>query len=356
MKNNVRDSDNVHARLGTWSEQLLTRAAIEQWEVVAAKRSMSNGGASGEDHMSPAMINAAGKPMEETLTAMFNVCWDEGKLPERWGKARVRMLYKMGKKSDVGNYRGISLLSVLSKLYEKVCMNRLMAVMLQRTDGQGIQAEQLGFNPNNCGSDAIYGLVEGIKYSRNKGMYVVVASCDISKAYPKMHRGHMLNLARKAGAKDRLLQAIAATYDDNTSAILTSVKGVTSTEYPVKDGLREGAVLSPTLFNIYIAELFRELKATGVKEHGMHVGSEWAGGQAWADDVVLTTANKSLTEAVRSMKVMKTQYHRWCTQMSGVRQNGEWGDGMRCAGVATCGSTGTYTAEHVHVEAATRSA
>jgi len=253
------------------------------------------------------MINAAGKPMEETLTAMFNVCWDEGKLPERWGKARVRMLYKMGTKSDVGNYRGISLLSVLSKLYEKVCMNRLMAVMLQRTDGQGIQAEQLGFNPNNCGSDAIYGLVEGIKYSRNKGMYVVVASCDISKAYPKMHRGHMLNLARKAGAKDRLLQAIAATYDDNTSAILTSVKGVTSTAYPVKDGLREGAVLSPTLFNIYIAELFRELKATGVKEHGMHVGSEWAGGQAWADDVVLTTANKSLTEAVRSMKVlMKT--------------------------------------------------
>ena len=108
--------------------------------------------------------------MEEALTAMFNVCWAEGKLPERWGKARVRMLYKMGKISDVGNYRGISLLSVLSKLYEKVCMNRLWAVMMQRTDGQGIQPEQLGFNPNNCGSDAIYGLVEGMKYSRNKGM------------------------------------------------------------------------------------------------------------------------------------------------------------------------------------------
>jgi hypothetical protein len=63
---------------------------------------------------------------------------------------------------------------------------------------------------------------------------------------------------------------------------------------PVLNSLQsnEGAVLSPTLFNIYIAELFRELKATRVKEHGMHVGSEWAGGQAWADDVVLTTANK----------------------------------------------------------------
>jgi hypothetical protein len=300
--------------LGTWSETLLTRAAIEQWEVVAAKQSMSNGGTSGEDEMTPAMINAAGEPMEEALTAMFNVCWAEGKLPERWGKARVRMLYKMGKISDVGNYRGISLLSVLSKLYEKVCMNRLWAVMMQRTDGQGIQPEQLGFNPNNCGSDAIYGLVEGMKYSRNKGMYVVVASCDISKAYPKMHRGHMLELARKAGAEDRLLQAIAATYDGNTSAVLTSVKGVASAEYPVKDGLREGAVLSPTLFNIYIAELFRKLKSGGAKEHGMHVGDEWAGGQAWADDVVLTTANKDLAKAVSSMKVLMKTTVDWADQ------------------------------------------
>jgi hypothetical protein len=66
----VRDSNDVQARLGTWSEQLLTRAAIEQWEVVAAKRSMSNGGAPGEDGVSPAMINAAGKPMEETQYLM----------------------------------------------------------------------------------------------------------------------------------------------------------------------------------------------------------------------------------------------------------------------------------------------
>jgi hypothetical protein len=81
-----------------------------------------------------------------------------------------------------------------------------------------------------------------MKYSRNKGMYVMVASCDISKAYPKMHRGHKLELARKAGAEDRLLHAIAATYDGITSAVLTSVKAVASAEYPVKDELREGAV------------------------------------------------------------------------------------------------------------------
>jgi hypothetical protein len=113
---------------------------------------MSNGGAPGEDEMTPAMINAEGGPMEEALTAMFNVCWAERKLPERWGKARVRMLYKMGKISDVGNYREISLLPVLSKLYEKVCMNRLWAVMMQRTDGQGIQPELYGLIPITVGA------------------------------------------------------------------------------------------------------------------------------------------------------------------------------------------------------------
>jgi hypothetical protein len=119
MKNNVRDSDNVHARLRGNVERATTN---ESCHITVGggggKTRLSNGGAPGEDGVSPAMINAAGKPMEEALTAMLNVCWEECKLPERWGKARVRMLYKMGTKSDVGNYREISLLSVLSKLYE----------------------------------------------------------------------------------------------------------------------------------------------------------------------------------------------------------------------------------------------
>jgi hypothetical protein len=83
-------------------------------------------------------------------------------------------------------------------------------------------------------------------------------------------------------------EAIAATYDndDNRTAVLTPEPDVTSATYDVKGGLREGAVLPPCLYNIFMAGLTRELKAPGNKQHGMHVGKEWMGAQMWADDLV----------------------------------------------------------------------
>jgi hypothetical protein len=76
--------------------------------------------APGEDGITPEMIACAGKPMTRVLTAMFNKCWAAGKAPTRWGIAHVRMLHKRdSNKNKCTNYRGISLLSVFSKMYEK---------------------------------------------------------------------------------------------------------------------------------------------------------------------------------------------------------------------------------------------
>jgi hypothetical protein len=84
------------------------------------------------------------------------------------------------------------------------------------------------------------------------------------------------------------------TYDNNRSVVLTSEPDVTSAAYEVKDGLREGAVLSPCLYNIFMAGLIRELNAPGNKQHGMHVGKgkEWMGAQIWADDLIIAAAHE----------------------------------------------------------------
>jgi hypothetical protein len=94
-------------------------------------------------------------------------------------------------------------------------------------------------------------------------------------------------------------EAIAATYDndDNRTAVLTPEPDVTSATYDVKGGLREGAVLPPCLYNIFMAGLTRELKAPGNKQHGMHVGKEWMGAQMWADDLITAAAHKKWDDA-----------------------------------------------------------
>ena len=168
------DPTNIHARLSTWTIPQLTSTNVQEWEVEAATKWLKSNTAPGEDGITPEMITCAGKPMTRVLTAMFNKCWAAGKVPTRWGIAHVRMLHKRDSKNKCTNYRGISLLSVISKMYEKINANRPQALQRQIPECRGMQSEQMGFNPNHRVEDAVHGIVEGIKYNRNHGNKKVV--------------------------------------------------------------------------------------------------------------------------------------------------------------------------------------
>jgi hypothetical protein len=130
--------------------------------------------------------------MIDALHCLFQECWAAGHTPDRWSTALVRMLHKRNSKHVVTNYRGISLLDIMGKMFEKVCANRAMAMQVHLPTGVGIHPEQLGFNPGHSVDDALFGLLEGIKYNRNLGKYVIALSLDVKRAYPSMSRGRML--------------------------------------------------------------------------------------------------------------------------------------------------------------------
>jgi hypothetical protein len=110
------------------------------------------------------------------------------------------MLHKRDSKNKCANYRGISLLSVISRMYEKTNANRLQALQAQLPECKEMQSEQMGFNPNHRVEDAVHGIVEGIKYNRNHGnKKAVLLSADVKKAYPSMPRGKMLKAIADMG-------------------------------------------------------------------------------------------------------------------------------------------------------------
>ena len=91
----------------------------------------------------------------------------------------------------------------------------------------------------------MHGLVEGVKHNRNDGNRVVILlSADVKKAYPSTPRGEMLEAVADMGVTGQLYLAIAATYDGNESAVLTSDTQVVSGSYDVNDGLRRSLGLS----------------------------------------------------------------------------------------------------------------
>ena len=220
------------------------------------------------------------------------------KTPTQWKESHVRMLYKAGDVSDVDNYRGISLLAVASKIYERVIYDRLQEQLVHRG---ALPAELFGFMSKHSQTHALYSSYEAIKHSRRTGKCVCVCSADVKKAYPSMLRAQMLSDLKGFGVSAGLFHAVASMYQHNTSRILTSDAGITSSSYPVENGLREGAVLSPLLYCVFTAGLIAKLKAPDNVSHGMHVGTEWTGAQLWADDLLLMTSHENADTAKEQM-------------------------------------------------------
>lgn len=98
---------------------------ITEAEIQFALSKMHNGKAPGEDDIIVEMVKMGGDPVIQFLKEIFNRCLEEGRIPEKWESATVILLFKKGNKSDLNNYRPISLLSQLYKLLTKIITNRL---------------------------------------------------------------------------------------------------------------------------------------------------------------------------------------------------------------------------------------
>ena len=109
-------------------------------EVKGALRKLKNGKATGGDGIPPEFLKYGGEHMARSLCDLFNCILNAGVTPAQWGKALVVLLYKKGDATDPGNYRGISLLDVVGKVYTK-----LVAARIEEVVRDEIVEEQAGF-------------------------------------------------------------------------------------------------------------------------------------------------------------------------------------------------------------------
>ena len=96
-------------------------------EVREAIRKLKIGKANGVDGILADMLKVAGDTAVHFLTKLFNALFDEGMYPEEWSKAIIVPIFKKGDKGITDNYRGISLLCLISKCYTSVLNKRLVA-------------------------------------------------------------------------------------------------------------------------------------------------------------------------------------------------------------------------------------
>jgi hypothetical protein len=252
-RNTSRDlSDNLDDILDT---------NISREEVRLAIKDLKNGKSGGLDGIIPEMLKEGGEEIVDLFTSIFNCVFNNGVYPEEWSKAIIVPIFKKGDKHNPDNYRGISLINTACKCYTSILNKRLHKWL---NFNNKIVENQAGFRKNYSTSDQIFSLYAAVQKCLNKpGQKVYVAFIDFKKAFDKVDHAKLLDTLHKEGIKGKFFCAIQSMYDSLMACVRAN--GELSDFFDCPTGVRQGCVLSPALFSLFINQV-----ANYVSEHGVH--------------------------------------------------------------------------------------
>ena len=220
-------------------------------EVVKAMTSMRSNSAPGEDGVPALAYKHGGVVLHRHLHGLVSKIWEREAIPEAWKTAVVIPIHKKGDRTRCSNYRGISLLDVASKILEAVILGRIRKCV----DGC-LRENQCGFRPGRSTVDQIFTLRQIIEMRMQHKRPTIVAFIDFKAAFDSVDRSRMYELLALIGLPLKIIRLIERLYAG--SKCVVRVGQNTSPEFEVRTGVKQGALLSPTLFNIVLDYVLKE--------------------------------------------------------------------------------------------------
>lgn len=204
-----------------------------------------NGKSAGLDDIRTEQIKHFGSKTKEWLLKLFNNCMKNCQIPKIWRKSRVIALLKPGKEgNNPKNFRPVALLCHLYKLLERMILNRLLPII-----DPLLIPEQAGFRPGRSCTGQLLNLTQFIEDGFEAAKVTGVAFVDLSAAYDTVN--HQLLFAKvHTLIKNSSLTRFIATLLQNRRYFV-DFQGQRSRWRLQKNGLPQGSVLAPLLFNIY---------------------------------------------------------------------------------------------------------
>ena len=273
---------------------------ILRQEVEAAIRSLQKGKAAGMDNIPAELVHAGGEAMVSALTTICNKIWQTGEWPTPWTQSLIITIPKKGNLQLCQNYRTISLISHPSKVMLKVILNRL------KPQAETIIAEeQAGFRAGRSTTEQIFNLrIISEKYLQHQQeLYHVFI--DFKKAFDRVWHAALWATMKKFNIGANLIKVIQNLYDKATSAILFN--GHIGDWFRTTVGVRQGCLLSPVLFNIFLERIMTD--ALEDHEGTVSIGGRTITNLRFADDIDgLAGKEQELDMLVKSLDTTSAAY------------------------------------------------
>ena len=245
-------------------------------EVTKAIKELSSGRSGGNDHLCAEHFKYAGNLCAVHLSLCLTLMVRHEFLPPSLTKVVLVPIVKdkNGKLTEKNNYRPIAIASVCSKILERIILNRSS---VQLSTGH----HQFGFKERHSTDMAIYALKEITDYYLRNDSPVFICYLDASKAFDRVNHWKLLDKLLCRGMNSRLVKLIAFWYKSQRFHVRWGSS--VSAGFNVSNGVRQGGILSPFLFNVYTDDLSDMLNRCGYGCH--YLGS--VNHLYYADDMVL---------------------------------------------------------------------
>lgn len=255
---------------------------IQPEEMTKAIASINKGKSADYHGLTIEHIIHAGEELQELLRSIINDILQHGTVPETLKKGLLTPVFKnKGNRQQATNYRGITVLPVISKIIETIIKFRTTSTVLQVQN-----KTQRGFTAGSSPMNSALPLEECYRDAKDANKNFTLILLDAKAAFDTVVHSHMMRRAFLAGIDDQHWTIIKNLHEDAESSIKWG--GKISIPFKVNQGVRQGGILSTDLYKLYINPLLDRLEHTGL---GYKLGNISINNTACADDIALMSDN-----------------------------------------------------------------